>query len=164
MFFPCGSFSSTSTSLVTKRDSGRKRRTPLIAGIRKRRRFRAEIGFINEEIGRSRRFGFNFGVLVVEVDDSIPRGLSRLMPGKTISFHVLKRNLRNHDKVIGPFVRRYFILLPQTGENGVRAVEERLHQLAEEHRWGRIRVGAAAYPEDGSTSVALLEKAAGDPC
>ena len=144
--------------------AGKERIVFSIGEIRKKQRFRAEIDLINEEIGRSKRVGSNFGVLAVEVNDTVPRGLSKVMPGKTISFHVLKRHLRSNDRVIGPFVRRYFIILPQTDERGIRTVEARLHRLAEEQDWGEIRVGVAVYPADGRKPTALLDKAAGEPC
>jgi len=118
-----------------------------------------EINSINEEIGRSKRFGFNLGILVVELNNSVPRGLSKVMPGKTISFHVLEKYIRERDKVIGPFLRRYYIILPQTDKNGVSAVKKRVHRLAEEHNWGDMLVGTAVYPENGESPRALLDKA-----
>jgi len=126
---------------------------------RKKQELGVEIDLINEEIGRSKRFGFSLGVLVVELNDSVPRGLSKVMPGKTISFHVLKRYIRVYDKVVGPFLRRYYIILPQTDKNGVNAVKQRVYKLAEEHKWGDVLIGTAVYPEDGKTPKALLDKA-----
>lgn len=118
-----------------------------------------EINSINEEIGRSKRFGFNLGILVVEPNNSVPRGLSKVMPGKTISFHVLEKYIRERDKVIGPFLRRYYIILPQTDKDGVSAVKKRVYKLAEEHNWGDMLVGTAVYPENGGSPRALLDKA-----
>jgi len=118
-----------------------------------------EINSINEEIGRSKRFGFNLGILVVELNNSVPRGLSKVMPGKTISFHVLEKYIRERDKVIGPFLRRYYIILPQTDKDGVSAVKKRVYRLAEEHNWGDMLVGTAVYPENGESPRALLDKA-----
>ena len=125
----------------------------------KKQELGAEINLINEEIGRSKRFGFNLGVLVVELNNSVPRGLSKLMPGKTISFHVLKKHIRVYDKVIGPFLRRYYIILPQTDKSGVSAVKKRVYKLAQEHNWGDVLIGTAVYPEDGESPKALLDKA-----
>lgn len=118
-----------------------------------------EINSINEEIGRSKRFGFNLGILVVELNNSVPRGLSKVMPGKTISFHVLEKYIRERDKVVGPFLRRYYIILPQTDKDGVSAVKKRVYRLAEEHNWGDMLVGTAVYPENGESPRALLDKA-----
>ena len=118
-----------------------------------------EINSINEEISRSKRFGFNLGILVVELNNSVPRGLSKVMPGKTISFHVLEKHIRAYDKVIGPFLSRYYIILPQTDKNGVSAVKQRVYRLAKEHNWGDVLIGTAVYPEDGESPKALLDKA-----
>jgi len=34
--------------------------------------------------GRSKRYGFHFGVLVIQIDDFILRGLSKILSGRTI--------------------------------------------------------------------------------
>ena len=125
----------------------------------KKREFKLEIERINEEINRSKRFDFNFGVLAVEVSHSVPQGLSKLLPGKTISFHLLKKYLRGYDKMLGPFLRRYFILLPQADGDGVDAVKTRIYRLALENNWGTVATGTAVYPEDGKNPQALLDKA-----
>lgn len=126
---------------------------------RKQNKLKHEINLIDEEISRSKRFGFHFAVLVLELNHSVPRGLSKLLPGKAISFHILKKNLRVYDKVITMNYRRYYIILPQTDESGVRAVKERIYRLAIEHNWGDINIGISVYPEDGECSQSLLEKA-----
>jgi len=124
--------------------------------------FKVEIGWIDKEISRSKRFGFNFGVLVVEMSHSVPRGLSKVMPGKTISFHVLQKHLRGYDKVVGPILRRYYIITPQTDKNGVNVVKQRIYRLAQEENWGDLSIGIAVYPEEGESPEALLNKAIGE--
>ncbi len=114
---------------------------------------------IEREISRSDRFGFQFGVLVVEVPHAVPRGLSRLLPGKTISFHVLEKNIRQYDTVIRSMQRRYYVILPQTDRTGVEVVKERVKSMAEEYRWGSIHIGAAVYPEDGQRADSILNRA-----
>lgn len=115
---------------------------------------------IEEEINRSKRFGFHFAILVVEVSHSVPLGLSRILPGKTLSFHILKKNLRLYDKVSELSYRRYHVILPQTDRPGADAVKERVLKLAQAYSWGDIMIGIAVYPEDGETSNLLLTKAA----
>lgn len=115
---------------------------------------------IEEEINRSKRFRFHFAILVVEVSHSVPLGLSRLLPGKTLSFHMLKKNLRLYDKVIDHSYRRYHVLLPQTDKQGADAVKERVLKLAQAYSWGDLMVGVAVFPEDGETANLLLTKAA----
>jgi hypothetical protein len=129
-------------------------------GKRKEQGLETEIKFIKDEISRSKRLGFQFGVLAVEVSHSAPRGLSKIMPGKAISFHVLERHLRLYDKIIEPQQqRRYYIILPQTKKNGLNIVVQRIYELSKEHKWGNVLIGAAVYPEDGESPKALLDKA-----
>lgn len=128
--------------------------------IRKRKKFKHEMMMIEEEINRSKRFGFHFAILVVEVSHSVPMGLSRVLPGKTLSFHILKKNLRLYDKVIDFSYRRYHVILPQADRRGADAVKERVLRLAQAYSWGDIMIGIAVYPEDGATSNLLLTKAA----
>jgi hypothetical protein len=129
-------------------------------GKRKEQELEGEIKFIKDEIGRSKRLGLQFCVLAVEVSHSVPRGLSKVMPGKTLSFHILERHLRLYDKIIEPKQqRRYYVVLPQTDRNGLDVVMQRIYELSKEHNWGEVLIGAAIYPEDGETPKALLDKA-----
>lgn len=125
----------------------------------KKQKYEEEIKRIEEEINRSARFDFTFGIVVVEVSHSAPKGLSKLLPGKTISFHLMRRYIRGYDKLYGPFFRRYYIILPQGDRTSVNAVKQRIHKLAEEFNWGNVSVGTAVYGEDGKTPQALLDKA-----
>lgn len=125
----------------------------------KKQKFEVEIKQINEEINRSKRYDYNFGVLAVNVSHSVPRGLSKIIPGKVISFHLLSKYIRNYDKMTDPYLRRYYIILSQTDRDGVNAVKQRIYKLAKEHNWGGVSVGTAVYSEDGKSAVALLEKA-----
>jgi hypothetical protein len=125
----------------------------------KKHKFEEEIKRIDEEINRSNRFDFSFGVLVVQVSHSAPKGLSKLMPGKTLSFHLMRKYIRGYDKLYGPFFRRYYIILPQGNRTSVNIVKERIFKLAQEYNWGRVAFGTAVYKEDGKTAQALLNKA-----
>ena len=125
----------------------------------KKQRYEVEMKKIEEEISRSSRFDYSFGVLVVDVSHSVPKGLSKLFPGKTISFHLMRKHIRGYDKLYGPFVRRYYIILPQGDRTSVNAVKQRIHKLAQEHNWGDLSIGAEIYEEDGRTAQALLDKA-----
>jgi len=125
----------------------------------KNKKYGIEISIIKEEINRSKRFDYFFSVLAVEVSHSVPRGLSRVMPGKVISFHLMEKFLRGYDKMLGPFWRRYFIILPQTGREGADSVKQRINKLARKHNWGVVSIGMAVYPEDCKSSIALLDKA-----
>ncbi len=125
----------------------------------KKRKYKAEIKVIDEEINRSQRYNLNFSVLVVDISHSVPRGLSKLLPGNVVSFHLLQKYIRSYDHMIGPNRRRYYIIFSQTNRDGADVVKQRIHKLAEEQNWGHLTIGTAVYPEDGKTSQALLSKA-----
>jgi len=125
----------------------------------KKQRFEEEVKKIEDEISRSKRFNYSFGVFVVDISHANPKGISALMPGKTISFHLMKKYIRGYDKLIGPFFRRYYIILPQSDRNAVNAVKQRIYKLAEEYNWGNLSIGEAVYDEDGKSAQALLDTA-----
>ncbi len=125
----------------------------------RKRKYKTEIKVIDEEINRSQRYDLNFSVLVVDISHSVPRGLSKLLPGNVLSFHLLQKYIRSYDHMIGPNRRRYYIISSQTNRDGANAVKQRIHKLAEEQDWGDLTIGTAVYPEDGKTSQALLGKA-----
>ena len=81
------------------------------------------------------------------------------MPGKTLSFHLMKKYIRGYDKLFGPFFRRYYIILPQSDRNGINAFKQRIHRLAKEYKWGDLSIGEALYDEDGESPQALLDAA-----
>jgi hypothetical protein len=125
----------------------------------KKHRFEEEVKKIEDEISRSKRFNYSFGVFVVDISERAPRGLSRLLPGRTISFHLMRKYIRGYDKLFGPYFRRYYIILPQSDRNGVNAVKQRIYKLAEEYNWGDLSIGEAVYDEDGKSAQALLDTA-----
>ena len=125
----------------------------------KKQRFEEETKKINEEINRSRRHNYNFCVFVVEVSHSAPRGLSKILPGKVVSFHLFSKHIRSYDQMFGTSRRRYTIIFSQADRNGADAIEKRFYKLAAEYYWGALSIGIAVYPEDGKTAQELLEKA-----
>ncbi len=125
----------------------------------KKQRFEEEVNKIEDEISRSKRFNYSFGVFVVDMSRAVPKGISALMPGKTISFHLMKKYIRGYDKLFGPFFRRHYIILAQSDRNAVNAVKQRIHKLAKEHNWGDLSIGEAVYDEDGKSAQALLDTA-----
>ena len=125
----------------------------------KKQRFEEEVKKIEDEISRSKRFNYSFGVFVIDMSHAVPKGISALMPGKTISFHLMKKHIRGYDKLFGPFFKRYYIILPQSDRNGVNAFKQRIYKLAEEYNWGGLSIGEAVYDEDGQSAQALLDTA-----
>ena len=128
-------------------------------GRRRKERFQFERRIISEEINRSERFGYGFVLLVVELSHTAPRGLSRIFPGRTISFHTIEKNLRSYDRVGQSALRRYHVLLPQTDRNQAKIIEERIHALSRKYNLGDVIIGSAVYPEDGKTAKALIDHA-----
>ncbi len=125
----------------------------------KKQRFEEEVKKIDDEISRSKRFNYSFGVFVVDISHSAPKGISVLMPGKTLSFHLMRKHIRGYDKLFGPFSRRYYIILPQSDRNGINAFKQRIYMLAKEYKWGDLSIGEALYDEDGESAQALLDTA-----
>ncbi len=125
----------------------------------KKQRFEEEIKKIDDERSRSKRFNYSFGVFVVDISHSAPKGISALMPGKTLSFHLMRKHIRGYDKLFGPFFRRYYIILPQSDRNGINAFKQRIYKLAKEYKWGDLSIGEALYDEDGKSAQALLDTA-----
>jgi len=125
----------------------------------KKQRFEGEIKKIEDEISRSKRFNYSFGVIVVDISHAAPKGLSKILPGKTISFHLMRKYIRGYDKLFGPFFRRYYIILPQSDRIRVHTVKQRIYKLAEEYNWGDLSIGEAVYDEDGKSAQALLDTA-----
>jgi len=128
-------------------------------GRKRKERFEFERKMIAEEINRSERFGYGFVLLVVELSHGAPRGLSRIFPGRTISFHIIEKNLRSYDKIGESALRRYHVLLPQTERSDASAIQERIQALARKYKLGDVTIGMASYPEDGKTPQALIERA-----
>jgi len=123
----------------------------------KKQRFEEEVKKIEDEISRSKRFNYSFGVFVLDISQVAPKGISTIIPGKTISFHLMRKYIRGYDKLFGPFFRRYYIILPQSDRNEVNAFKQRIYKLAEEYNWGDLSIGEAVYDEDGKSAQALLD-------
>ncbi len=115
---------------------------------------------LDSEIARAERFHSAVGVLVLQVAEAVPRGVHRVVPGKTLDVEHLRQCVRRYDVVQRTDVRRYTILLPQTlAGDGPRTVRARLLRIAEEGGWGHITIGVGCYPMDGSTGAELIRVA-----
>jgi hypothetical protein len=120
-----------------------------------------DTNIIDEEISRSRRFDHTFGLIILELTQKQSRGIGRFMPGKTIAYQVLKSHLRVYDKVIGPFIRRYCVLMPQTTREGLDMTKKRLEIRIAENGLCRAYIGQAFFPDDGDSAHQLIKKAMG---
>ncbi|MGD8534259.1 MAG: GGDEF domain-containing protein [Candidatus Aminicenantes bacterium] len=126
---------------------------------KEKKRFDYELELVDEEINRSERFDLNFCVLAVELSHLNPRGLSRILPGDVISFHIVNKYIRNYDRIFGPYFRRYFIILPQTDTRGADVVKQRIQEIALKYQWGNVSIGVAIFPDNGKKAVELLNTA-----
>lgn len=114
---------------------------------------------LEEEINRSGRFGYSFALIILELIQKTPKGIGRFIPGKIVSYQILKSHLRYYDKIIGRIVSRYCILMPQTTKEGLVAVIQRLKTKISGEINGRVCLGSALYPRDGESAQALISKA-----
>lgn len=84
--------------------------------------------------------------------------MHRFLPGMTVDVEHLELHLRKYDVVVKTDVRRYTVILPQTGAvDGPEAVRRRLEKVTQEQGWGVVRIGVATYPHDAQTAEELLQ-------
>jgi hypothetical protein len=126
---------------------------------KEKKRFEYELELVDEEINRSHRFNLNFCVLAVELSHLNPRGLSRILPGNVLSFHVVNKYIRSYDRMFGPYFRRYFIILPQTDAHGAEVVNQRIQEIAMKYDWGNVSIGVSVFPDNGKKAEELLNTA-----
>lgn len=115
---------------------------------------------ITSEIARAERFSSRVGILILEVRESVPRGVHYLVPGVTMNVEHISKHLRKYDTVLKVRRRRYTLLLPEAETmDAPSIVKKRIEKIAEENKWGDVNIGIATYPEDGETPEELLRKA-----
>lgn len=80
--------------------------------------------------------------------------------------HRLRSRVRCTDEVLCSGDAEYGVILPNTGDDGARLVQERLEQalggvyrIGEDLRIVHLRVGHAGYPAAGETGIAVLAAA-----
>jgi diguanylate cyclase (GGDEF)-like protein len=133
---------------------------------------RAFIEALDQELGRSKRYGLPLSVIMIEIDrfkryndtyghlrgDDVLRMVARILE-------------KEHRKQID-FVSRYggdefFVLLPHTPRGTAAEVAERIRRAVEGTPFivGRditsvtLSLGVAAFPEDGDNTIALIDAA-----
>jgi len=129
---------------------------------RKKRKFDWELKLIGQEISRSKRFMLSFGILGINLSSSAPRGLSKLLPGRTLSLHLLEKNIRYYDKLLNYAYKIYLIILPQAKKEDINKIKERIYSFAQDYQWGEIYINTAVYPEDGEDPRSLLKQVVGE--
>lgn len=125
---------------------------------------------VNEELKRSRRYGFPVSVAMFDLDyfkqvndtyghltgDQVLREMS----------HLLRRSVRRDIDVVARYGGEEFVvLLPETPQDGAVVVAERIRRSVEDFTFcgGRIRLtasgGVATFPDDAMSYEELLERA-----
>ena len=125
---------------------------------------------LEEELGRSSRFGHPMSVIMIDIDDfkvfndryGHPRGDDVL---KAVSA-VIRSSLRDMDVAARYGGEEFIVVLPETDCEGAAAVAERIRCDIEAHQvlteeFGKVGCtvssGVAAFPEHASTAPRLVE-------
>jgi len=115
------------------------------------------------EISRAKRFNQKTGLLILDVKNAVPRGVHYFLPGRTVDVEFLQSKLREHDHIIKMSLRRYKVILSQiASEDSPEIIKDRLLKIAEEKKWGNVRIGVSSYPRDGETPDDLIKAAEKD--
>lgn len=124
---------------------------------------RSAIKSLDIEISRAQRFGYYVGVLLLEVDAGVPRGVHIDLPGITVNVETIRQMLREYDIVVKTKLRRYTVILPHLEEReSARIVRDRLKFTSWIKDWGEVNIGIGIYPTQGQTSKDLLKAAEND--
>lgn len=126
---------------------------------------------LNEELNRSKKHGFKFAFLMIDIDDfKICNDTHGHLVGdvilKDIS-RVIKENIREIDLVARYGGEEFSLILPETDRHGAFFVAERIRKKIEENVFKAydeklkvtISTGIAVYPEDAADIENIIEKA-----
>lgn len=115
------------------------------------------------EMSRADRFHYNVGFLMLELNEAIPRGVHKFLPGKTVYVEHLKKGVRQYDVVMQTAVRRYSVILPGvTAAEVPSVIKKRFLGIASEQGWGKMGLGVAIYPIDVNDPAKLITLAEED--
>ena len=127
---------------------------------------------LEEEVQRSRRFGYQFTVLFLDLDNfkNINDEYGHLLGSRLLGEvgRCLREGLRLVDTAFRYGGDEFAVLLPQTSKAGGLVVARRLMEGLRARSWLasepasvklRASIGVACYPEDASTPEQIMQKA-----
>ena len=127
---------------------------------------------LSEEVHRSQRFGYEFSLLFLDLDHfkHINDQHGHLIGSKLLGQvgQTLRNNLRLVDSAFRYGGDEFVILLPQTSKEAALLVARRLTAVFHAYPWLvgatpdvslRASIGIAAYPVDGTTPQAIVQRA-----
>ena len=124
-----------------------------------RKKAKSETACIKEEIHRSERFGYNFGIIIMERKGFSMDNLAKTFSMNKNPFHELKNYLRPYDRLIQENNKRYCVILPQTDDTGCSIVKERIYNYCQKFNIKDVLMGSSIYPYDGTSAGKLLQSA-----
>ncbi len=142
-----------------------------LTGLATDRTFRAAV---QSETRRARRYGQNVSLVLFDLDGfaEVNAAVGELVADRLLreTAILLHNKVRDIDVLARPGEDELALVLPETDRNGALLVAERFRREVESHFSYReaagkgvpftVSAGVACYPEDASTSEALLERAA----
>ena len=142
--------------------------TDSLTGLYTRRYFFERL---NEELNRSKKYGFRFSFLMVDIDDfkkcnDTHGHLVGDVILKDVS-RIIKEGVREIDLVARYGGEEFSLIFPETDKNGAILAAERIRKKIEENVFKAydemlkvtISIGIAVYPEDGSDAGEIVERA-----
>ncbi|MDO8525372.1 MAG: sensor domain-containing diguanylate cyclase [Candidatus Omnitrophota bacterium] len=142
--------------------------TDSLTGLYLRRYFYERL---SEELQRSRRYGFKFAFLMMDIDNfKNTNDTCGHLVGDIILKElggIIKDSVREIDLVSRYGGEEFAVVLTETGAEGAMLVAERIRKKTEEHLFRAydealkitISIGLAAYPADSAEPDELVEKA-----
>lgn len=125
----------------------------------------------DEELQRSKRHGFKFSFLMIDIDDfKLCNDTYGHLVGDAVlkeTAHILKGSVREIDLVARYGGEEFSIMLPETDRSGAMLVAERIRKRIEENIFKvydeklkmTVSIGLAIYPDDSQEVSDLIERA-----